>query len=217
MKVILVRHGTSRANEVNQRAYTQVSGQSNSPLTEKGENESDLLRELFVMLAPIHVFSSPSKRSVETAIRATGLQEKEIIQDKRLDERSLGEFDGRDIADLIHEPAYAEFFEGGTIPSRVRHSFAVRVPGGENYADIVDRTKLFFEDRVSPLPSDAVVAIFSHMVTIRCILHWTLQLTEAETLNLRIDQCVPIMISQNLQGQWTLLSPERKDITWTNQ
>lgn len=111
--------------------------------------------------------------------------------DSRLRERSLGEFEGKYVRDVQNQERYRKYFIDPALIS-FRHDFIEKAPGGENYQDVCNRAENFLcEIRELNLKKIAVV---SHMCTIRCILKLIQNLSEEETLKIRIKQCEPIVL-----------------------
>ena len=101
---------------------------------------------------------------------------------------------GESEANLINQKNYSMFTGQWecSLTMAFRHVFLAKASGGENYQDVCNRVEEFLcEIQKLNLKKIAVV---SHMCTIRCILKLIQNLSEEETLKIRIKQCEPIIL-----------------------
>ena len=187
MTLILIRHGESRANEID-KTEPLFCGRWDIPLTGHGKEQARALQGHPAILGADALFSSPLLRAIETAKE---FYDGEIFVDDRLTERTLGAFDGRKIQELKADPAYLHYFTDPRLAD-FRASFTTRAPGGENYADVTARVSSFLED-LKKKPYKKVV-IVSHYAAIRCMIKLAKNLSEEETLALKISHCEPIRL-----------------------
>lgn len=89
MKITLVRHGQTEENFLN-----KLQGQSNNLLNDTGRRQCQRLAINLKEKKFNYCYMSPLVRCVETALILIG-DRVEMIPDKRLIERSLGELEGR--------------------------------------------------------------------------------------------------------------------------
>jgi probable phosphoglycerate mutase len=92
-----MRHGESVANA----AGLIAGGGTDSPLTERGRDQSEAAAELLAPLAPRAVFVSPQGRAVDTAApiaRRLGLTPQPVAD---LYERHWGVLEGRPLSDIV--------------------------------------------------------------------------------------------------------------------
>ena len=75
---------------------------------------------------------------------------------------------------------------------RFRKDFEAKTPNGENFQDVCIRVKPFVMELLQE-GLDKVV-IISHFVVIKCIIKELLELSEDETLSLKVHNCDPIVI-----------------------
>ncbi len=187
MEIILIRHGQSEANALkgDNKIYT---GQWDCNLTEIGYQQAKELSKNTI-LDDVDVFiSSNLKRAKETARTLTS---KEIVIDSRINERSLGDFEGKRIIDIMNNPKYYKFFNDPKYIS-FRHSFNLSAPNGETYQDVCDRIKPFLKDLFNS--NYKKVVIVAHYVVIQCLLKELNGLSEEEALSSKIPNCTPIKI-----------------------
>lgn len=90
MKLILVRHGESEDNKAK-----ICQGQRDSPLSELGEEQAEKVAERLKDEKIDAIYSSDLKRARDTAEAINKYHYLEIIDDKRLRERSLGILQGK--------------------------------------------------------------------------------------------------------------------------
>ncbi|WP_265458643.1 histidine phosphatase family protein [Enterococcus sp. HY326] len=194
MELILIRHGESLFNQANRSAETGrfFSGQSDTPLTEKGQQQARELKKLAIFSEVNQIYTSPLSRAYETARLAMGRQD--IILDERLKERSLGILDGKNTKDL---PQWQDFLQTQSLG----HSFIDKPPGGENYADVEKRVGEFLRELTKNSAADKI-AIFSHFVAIRLMIKLLLNLDEEQTLTLKIKNSHPLSFRGDSLGNF---------------
>lgn len=102
MKITLVRHGQTDFNYEN-----KMQGCTNNSLNEEGRRECRKLRESLLDKHFDICYMSPLFRAVETAIILIG-ERVETVVDKRLIERDIGEFEGKN-RDLYDPKKYWDY------------------------------------------------------------------------------------------------------------
>jgi len=122
MRLYLVRHGQTSWN-VEQRAQ----GHTDIPLDEEGILQADMLGHSFAGVGIDRVLSSDLKRSVQTAEPIAKYSGARLDVDKRLRERSFGNWEGL---------PFDEFRHRSPSPERMEELFAFRPPGGESFKDV---------------------------------------------------------------------------------
>jgi probable phosphoglycerate mutase len=136
------RHGETEAN-----VEKRFQGPStDTPLTPKGEEQSRSLARLLMRDTPafaaLSFVSSPLRRACTTMgiiLSTLGLPPDRFSTDARLQEINLGLWDGRtDSEARALDPAMFE--------KRLHDKWHVRVPGGENYADVAQRAASWIGD-----------------------------------------------------------------------
>ncbi len=144
LELYLIRHGQSTSNR---DGYIQ--GQSDVSLSETGIRQSELLQRRLKTLQFDHVYSSDLIRASHTAQIA--LPEKSASPDPRLREIHLGILEGRVFADLSAE-------EKNMLEAHHGEDWEFRVPEGESYVDLENRSREF----LSGLPEEGKVLAFTH-------------------------------------------------------
>ena len=195
--VVLVRHGESELNALNQlqRVYC---GQIETPLTARGRQQALAAAEQVRGLGFLRLqraISSPLARAAETlqimAERLAG--EIELLPPSAaLMERSHGQFEGcseeQVFADFPHyrdDPSYSQFM----------NHFEQHAPGGENLATVTLRAWPVIQDLAHSDGGDLLVV--SHYNTIRCVVGRALDLPREAVLRMRIPNARPIVLRWN--------------------
>ncbi len=207
MKIIIIRHGQSELNALNEKKYQILSGQSESQLSSLGVEQASSLIGNPSLNKISRVFSSDSSRTIETA-KIVMSEDIAIKQTSNLRERSLGLFDGKTLRFLESNPEFSCYFSDPKLRS-FRHSFILSAPDGESYSDVYLRVKQFFEH--VDIGKDETVAVFSHLCTIRCIFKYLLRIEEEEVFQLFIPNCHIVELI-NVHGSWKLITelPKRR-------
>ncbi len=149
MKLIMVRHAKTDYNDKG-----LVQGMTDISLNEEGKMQANKLKEKLKDIKFDICFSSPLKRTLETAKIILG-NDFSIITDELLLERNMGTY------------------EGGSFKEYQKHDFWDRnknydINGVESVKDILKRTKLFL-DNLKEKYSDETILIVSHAATLRAI------------------------------------------------
>lgn len=193
MQIVLIRHGESTANAVQDKEEQIFTGQWDCDLTEQGRLQALALRDDPVLHGADAWYCSDLKRTVETASLIT---DRKIVTDPRLRERSLGDFEGKKMTLIEKDPRYERYFSDPSLTD-FRHSFTAKAPGGENYSDVQARTDAFLRD----LGDYDKIVVVSHFCAIRCIVKSVTGLSEEETLKYRVYNCRPLVIEYDRKAR----------------
>lgn len=161
LELYVVRHGETKWNKEG-----KLQGWLDSALTEEGIEQAKQLRNMLQKISFDAVYSSPSKRAMDTA---TILVEDAypIVLDPRLQEIHLGNWQGKLIKDIEQEDQdryNAYYFKPAEyIPN-----------GGEAFGEVIERMNAFFLDCIKWHEKGSVL-IVSHGVAIRALLLSILQ------------------------------------------
>jgi broad specificity phosphatase PhoE len=132
-------------------------------LSDAGRQQADALAAWLKQAAegerPTVVVSSPYRRALETAQRATEGLDLEVVLDERLRERDLGVFDG-----LTGKGIRSEYADEAERRKKVG-KFYYQPPSGESWADVVLRTRSLLADLRQGF-GGARVWLFSHQAVI---------------------------------------------------
>lgn len=150
MTLLLIRHGETAWN-----AEGRFRGHADIDLSARGRQQAAELARRLPRCFPIeHIYSSPLKRSLETARplpKALGLS---VVVEPALIDLDFGEWQGKlseEVARKFPEE-YAAWLSG---------DLAVQFPNGERLQAAVERLRGFIHD-VSELHADEVVAAVTH-------------------------------------------------------
>ena len=163
MKLYVVRHGETVWNELH-----KVQGEADIPLAENGillaEKTGEALKNVPFDLC----FTSPLVRARKTAELILAKQQREVpvIEDKRIQEINFGALEGVICFNDAHEylnPEIEKFFTDPWKFERPAH--------GENIADILERTRDFWEEKIHDASlQDKTILIASHGCAVRALL-----------------------------------------------
>lgn len=211
MKIVLIRHGQTKGNILNEQGINLFTGALNNKytdLTEKGIADAKQLQSNKVIKSIQKVYCSDLNRAIDTAKLAKPGYELNI--DKRLRERTLGEFEGKYPEDLINDVRYKKYFTDATY-KKFRRDFVQKAPNGESYTDVTKRTKNFLDSL--NMDEDITIGIFSHMHCIRTIFYNLLKFEPKEKIfNLKIENCVPYVIEKMQDETFKLTSHNLEDL-----
>ena len=126
-RVLVWRHGRTRWN-----VEHRFQGQADPPLDEVGRLQAAASARLLVACSPTAIISSDLARAVQTARPLAELVGLPVILDRRLRERSLGEWEGltRDEVIRRHPEQYVHWLAGRDAPQS----------GGETRAELGERS-----------------------------------------------------------------------------
>lgn len=159
--IYLLRHGETVWN-----TEQRLQGQSDSPLTQKGQKQAtkngEKLRSL-IQGNEIRVISSPLGRTLDTAKIVAckiGINPESIEVDERLMELSYGDWEGMTKADI-------QCNDLSRYKKRINDRWNVPAPGGESYHDVARRLDSWLKE----LKDETIIAV-SHGCAgriLRCI------------------------------------------------
>ena len=155
MRVTLVRHGQTEDN------YESImQGRSNGLMNDSGRRQCDRLRKKLINEHFDYCYMSPLVRCVETAMILIG-DRVEMIPDKRLIERDLGDLEGEN-RNLYDSNKYWDYeLNSGDL-------------GVERVQDLFKRCRDFL-DYINDKYSDKSILIVTHDATYRAFRHLLLK------------------------------------------
>jgi broad specificity phosphatase PhoE len=156
-RLVLVRH-----EEPDASARGRCYGRLDVPLSAEGRVRSERLGAGLAGLSLAAVYSSPLRRSLDTAAAIAAAANLELRTDERLRELDFGELEGRTYDDVRAErpELYRAWME---TPTRVRF------PGGEAFADLCGRV-LAASAEIRAAHAGEAVALVAHGGVVRVIL-----------------------------------------------
>ena len=172
LQVYLVRHGETQWN-----AERRIQGQSDSPLTAKGEQVATRAKELGIT----HIISSDlgrTRRTAEIIAQACGC---DILLDPRLRELNMGVLETRNIDSLTEEEEnWRRQLVNGTVDGRI--------PEGESMQELSDRVNAALES-CRELPQGGRPLLVSHGIALGCLVSTILGLPAWAERRLRLRNC----------------------------
>ena len=140
MKLYVARHGETEWNRLN-----KVCGRTDSPLTDKGLQQAQLLAERLDSCSIDVIIASPLSRAQETARAVAERKHLPVLTDERLIEQDYGVYEGvqRDDRDFLNN----------------KRMFAYRYPGGESMMDIARRTYDLIIETRETYPDSSVLFV----------------------------------------------------------
>ena len=154
MKIYLVRHGESTANEEG-----IFLGQANRDLTEKGHIQAEKSAEFLSNAQIDAIISSDLDRAVQTAQHLADKKGMEVIKDQGIREINAGEWDFKKFDELPH--LYPEEYA-----IWLTDVGRARCTGGESFLETQERVYRAMEE-IAKKYENKTVAIYSHGTAIQ--------------------------------------------------
>lgn len=195
LQVYLVRHGETQWN-----AERRIQGQSDSPLTAKGEQQAMQVATRAKELGITHIISSDlgrTRRTAEIIAQACGC---DIILDPRLRELNMGVLETRNIDSLTaEEENWRRQLVNGTKDGRI--------PQGESMLELSERMHSALASCLE-LPQGSRPLLVSHGIALGCLVSTILGLPAWAERRLRLRNCsisrVDYQESQWLASGWVV-------------
>lgn len=211
MKIVLIRHGETKANLAMKNGLKFCTGCLNSEftdLTEDGRQQAKKLAENEVIKSIHKVYVSDLKRAIDTAKLAKPNFEYVIVPQLR--ERCLGVFEGKTKEEIRQNPEYEKYYTDSDYMN-FKDSFTQKAPEGENYTDVMKRVMEFL--KTLDFQKNETIGIFSHYCTIRCMFLGILNLEPREKVfELKIRNCEPYVFEGNSLENLRLVSHKIEEI-----
>lgn len=192
--LILVRHGESELNAANKGTDNRFCGQLDCPLTELGRAQASNVGKS-ISRSSISVdwaVSSSLSRATETLTllaRELSCSPRILPPQAGFNERSLGIFEGRSESEVFLEhPKYLSHPEFKSF----RKHFEQRAPGGENLSEVTERVWSTWESLRQRVSGNGLIV--AHGVSLQAFLGRALELSNAETLSIRVSNATPIIL-----------------------
>ena len=172
-RILLVRHAQP-TSDARGRCY----GTLDIGLSAAGRAQAQLLGRTLEQVPLAAVYTSPSRRAVDTAAPAAQAHALAPIVDERLRELDFGDFEGRTYGEIerTHPELYRQWMHTPTL---------VQFPGGESYTQLRARALAAIDEIRARHPGESA-AVFSHGGVLRTILADCLSIP-AEAI-FRLDQ-----------------------------
>ena len=203
MKIIIIRHGKTLANLLNENGTIFYTGALDSEITnlsEEGIESAKKLQYNFEIQKIQKIYCSGLNRAIRTA-HLLNLP-CPIIVDERLNERSLGVFEGKMQTDMLNS-SYQKYLTDDNY-NKFRTDFKQKAPEGENYEDVYNRCRQFLNDL--PVDQDITIGIVSHLNTIRCLLLILLNINPKEKIfDIKVEHATPYILEGKELGKFKML------------
>ncbi|WP_105735860.1 2,3-diphosphoglycerate-dependent phosphoglycerate mutase GpmB [Cronobacter dublinensis] len=176
LQVYLVRHGETQWN-----AERRIQGQSDSPLTEKGEHQAMQVAQRAKALGITHIISSDlgrTRRTAEIIAQGCGC---DVILDARLRELDMGILERRHLDTLTDE-------EEGWRRQLVNGTPDGRIPQGESMQEVSYRMHGALNACLE-LPEGSRPLLVSHGMALGCLVSTILGLPAYAERRLRLRNC----------------------------
>lgn len=176
IQVYLVRHGETLWN-----AARRIQGQSDSALTQNGEQQAHQVGERVKTLGITHVISSDlgrTRRTAEIIADACGC---DVIYDPRLRELNMGVLEQRPLDELTEE-------EESWRRTLVNGTEGGRIPEGESMSELAERMQAALNACLS-LPEGSRPLIVSHGMALGALVSTLLGLPAWAERRLRLRNC----------------------------
>ncbi|WP_448587372.1 phosphoserine phosphatase PspA [Thermocrinis sp.] len=157
VRLFLVRHAESEWNPIG-----RYQGLLDPELSERGKVQAKLLGEAFKKEKIDIIFSSPLKRTYQTALEIAKSHNLDVIEERRIIEIDHGVWSGMLVEEV--KKKYPEDFNRW-----LEEPHEVKFEGGESLREVYDRVKEFLDFLRKKHQNQTVVAV-SHTVPMRAML-----------------------------------------------
>jgi len=191
-RVLFIRHGQTESN-IAQRYV----GQTESPLTELGQQQANAIAQKLSVFSIDALYSSDLGRTMSTAKAISTAIGQDIIAEPRLREQCFGRFEGMTVDEMIE-----------TYPSEYK-AFVNRTPitashGGESSEQVRKRVSSFVDALPGKHSGETIVAV-THGAAMTAILWHLLDIPYESAKRTRIRN-TGLGIFVHEQGRWILES-----------
>jgi len=163
LKLIIARHAESEWNPIG-----RYQGLLDPPLTERGRVQAELLARELAKDPPHILYTSPLKRTLQTAEIVARCLRVPLEEEERIVEIDHGRWSGLLVEEVRER--YPEEFE-----TWLRRPEKATFEGGESLRSVYERVASFLKD-VKEKHRGQTVLLVSHTVPIRCMLCYLLGL-----------------------------------------
>ncbi len=210
MKIVVIRHGQTKANVINNGKtafYTGALNNELTDLTEEGKSQARRLTNNKFIRDIQKVYSSDLNRSIETAkLAKPGYK---VYTCKELRERSLGIFEGKQEKDLLNSKEYKKYILDDKF-NKYRADFIQKAPEGENYTEVSKRCMDFL--KTLDFSEDKTIGVFSHLIATRCLFFDMFNIPKEKIFKLKIEHCIPYVIEGKDINNLKLISHNLDDM-----
>lgn len=162
-RLILVRHGETAANR-----ELRYIGSRDDALTERGQQQAQLLAGALAALPISAIYASPRQRAADTAAPIAAALSLPVITSDELRENGFGAWEGMSRAEVLGQSA-----EAAALLQRWEADATLAPPGGESIATMTERVATFVAGLCAVHP-DQTLLLVSHVGPIKALLSVTL-------------------------------------------
>ena len=192
LNVYLLRHGQTEWNADGNR----YCGRTDLPLTDKGVQQAQLVREQLKDISFKAIYSSPLQRAYGTAQIASG--GKEVIKDDRLIEADFGDWESKSKEQFIEEnPALWERWNKEPLITQAGGT-------GETAQTIINRMNGFFTSILQKHPSGNILVV-AHNGVNRLYLAHKLGMNVKDYRKITLDNSTVSLFQLDEEGELTLI------------
>ena len=192
LNVYLLRHGQTEWNADGNR----YCGRTDLPLTDKGVQQAQLVREQLKDISFKAIYSSPLQRAYGTAQIASG--GKEVIKDERLIEADFGSWESKSKEQFIEEnPALWERWNKEPLITQAGGT-------GETAQTIINRMNDFFTSILQKHSSGNILAV-AHNGVNRLYLAHKLGMNVKDYRKITLDNSTVSLFQLDEEGELTLI------------
>lgn len=212
MRLVVVRHGQTQANVLANGNNVFCAGDLDDAMTDltpTGVEQAKALVDNEAVQRIDRLLVSPLRRAQQTVRLACPGRPFTIVPALR--ERSLGYFEGKTKEEIIRENPENEKYFGDDLYRSFKHSYTLKAPGGESYADVAQRLREFLA--TLDFSANETVGLFMHECAMRCLLAELLGLEPRErVLRLRLKNCYPYIFESDSTGKMQLIKPSLEEV-----
>jgi len=159
VRLFLVRHGETESNRLN-----LALGRDDVPLNERGLWQAERVARALAREPLAAVYSSPLRRTLDTARAVAGPHGLAVQIEERLVEMDIGEADGLTLAEVgSRYPGLLEAWASEEGPTRA-------MPGGERLVDVQERAWPAVQDLAARHGNEAVAAVTHNFVILSVLI-----------------------------------------------
>jgi broad specificity phosphatase PhoE len=192
-RVIFIRPGETDWNR-----SVRWQGWVASPLNAHGKRQAERLANYIRHIGMTCLYTSDLKRALQTAEILAGKLGFSAINDKRLRERNIGEWQGLTIDEM--RSWYPEQYQ-----QLLTDAENYRVPGGESRADVRERVVAAFADILKQQKGETV-GVISHTTAIHELL--AALIPDNKSQEVEVSNTSVTTIALEVDGKWRLVASD---------
>lgn len=203
MRIILIRHGETYANELFHTDDRLLIGALDTQIAQLNDKGRQQAKSASKQLENIHIdeiYSSDLGRTIETT--SLIFPNRTFKTTPLLRERSLGSDEGKKAIELFSNPSVWERHVNTEIDT-IEECMSKKVSDGENYIMVFNRLNEFLSQ--FDFNEDKTIVCVAHFHTIRCMIYTLLnKKPDRELFNLMIPNASPILFEYQ-NGKFTYM------------